>query len=99
MSVEVAFEFIPETETGEPIEAGLTVPLTAILVGEGETKFVFIYDEKSSTVKKTQINSLALRENDIIVEPGTLKAGDLIAIAGVQFLTDGQKVNLMKETK
>ena len=77
----------------------LSVPLTAILVGEGKTNFVFIYDEKSSTVKKTQIKTLALRENDVIVEPGTLKAGDIIATAGVQFLTDGQKVNLMKEEK
>jgi multidrug efflux system membrane fusion protein len=99
MSVEVAFEFIPESETGEPIETGLAVPLAAILVGEGKTQFVFIYDEQSSTVKKTQIKPLNLRENDVLVEPGTLKAGDIIATAGVQFLTDGQKVNLMKEEK
>jgi multidrug efflux system membrane fusion protein len=97
MSVEVAFEFIPESETGEPIETGLAVPLAAILVGEGKTQFVFIYDEKSSTVKKTQIKTLNLRENDVLIEPGALKAGDIIATAGVQFLTDGQKVNLMKE--
>ncbi len=96
MSVEVAFEFIPESETGEPIVTGLAVPLSAMLVGEEKTFFVFIYDEKSSTVKKTQVKTLALRENDVIVEPGTLKAGDIIATAGVQFLTDGQKVNLMK---
>jgi multidrug efflux system membrane fusion protein len=97
MSVEVAFEFIPASETGEPIVTGLAVPLAAMLVGEEKTVFVFIYDEESSTVKKTQVKTLALRENDIIVEPGTLKAGDIIATAGVQFLTDGQKVNLMKE--
>jgi multidrug efflux system membrane fusion protein len=99
MSVEVAFEFIPDSETGEPIETGLAVPLAAILVGEGKTHFVFIYDEKSSTVKKTQVKPLNLRENDVLVEPGALKAGDIIATAGVQFLTDGQKVNLMKEEK
>jgi len=99
MSVEVAFEFIPESETGEPIVTGLAVPLSAMLVGEEKTFFVFIYDEKSSTVKKTQVKTLALRENDVIVEPGTLKPGDIIATAGVQFLTDGQKVNLMKEEK
>jgi multidrug efflux system membrane fusion protein len=99
MSVEVAFEFIPESETGEPIETGLAVPLAAILVGEGKTQFVFIYDEQTSTVKKTQIKPLNLRENDILIEPGVLKAGDIIATAGVQFLTDGQKVNLMKEEK
>jgi RND family efflux transporter MFP subunit len=99
MSVEVAFEFIPESETGEPIVTGLAAPLAAFVVGEEKTYFVFIYDEKSSTVKKTQVKTLALRENDIILEPGSLKAGDIIATAGVQFLTDGQKVNLMKETK
>ena len=99
MSVEVAFEFIPESETGEPIETGLAVPLAAILVGAEKTQFVFIYDEQSSTVKKTQIKPLNLRENDVLVEPGVLKAGDIIATAGVQFLTDGQKVNLMKEKK
>ncbi len=99
MSVEVAFEFTPESETGEPIVAGLAVPLAAILVGEEKTHFVFIYDEKSSTVKKTQVKALNIRENDVIVEPGALKAGDIIATAGVQFLTDGKKVNLMKETK
>jgi len=96
MSVEVAFEFILESETGEPIMAGLAVPLAAILVGEEKTHFVFIYDEKSSTVKKTQVKALNIRENDVIVEPGALKAGDIIATAGVQFLADGQKVNLMK---
>ncbi len=99
MSVEVAFQYIPESETGEPVATGLAVPIAAILMGAEKTNFVFIYDEKSSTVKKTQIKVLNLRDNDVIVEPGTLKAGDIMATAGVQFLTDGQKVNLMKETK
>jgi len=99
MSVEVAFQYIPESETGEPIVTGLAVPIAAILMGAEKTTFVFIYDEKSSTVKKTQIKVLNLRENDVIIEPEALKAGDILATAGVQFLTDGQKVNLMKETK
>jgi RND family efflux transporter MFP subunit len=99
MSVEVAFEFIPESETGEPVAIGIAVPIAAILMGAEKTTFVFIYDEKSSTVKKTEIKVLNLRDNDIIVEPTALKAGDVIATAGVQFLTDGQKVNLMKEDK
>jgi RND family efflux transporter MFP subunit len=97
MSVEVVFEFIPESETGEPIMTGLAVPLAAIFVEGEKRQFVFIYDEQSSTVKKTQIKTLNLRENDVLVEPNALKAGDIIATAGVQFLVDGQKVNLMKE--
>jgi RND family efflux transporter MFP subunit len=96
MSVEVAFEFIPEKKSGESIARGLIVPLAAILVGEDQ-HLVFIYDEKSSTVRQTPVTIVNLRENDVIVEPGNLKAGDIIATAGVQFLTDGQKVNLMKE--
>ena len=99
MSVEVAFQYIPESETGEPIVTGLAVPIAAILMGAEKATFVFIYDEKSSTVKKTQIKVLNLRENDVIIEPETLKAGDILATAGVPFLTDGQKVNLMKEEK
>jgi RND family efflux transporter MFP subunit len=99
MSVEVAFQFIPESETGEPVPTGLAVPIAALLVGAEKTSFVFIYDEKSSTVKKTQVKVLNLRDNDVIVESGALTAGDIIATAGVPFLTDGQKVNLMKEEK
>lgn len=99
MSVEVAFQYIPESETGEPVATGIAVPIAAILMGAEKTKFVFIYDEKSSTVKKTQIKVLNLRDNDVIIEPETLKAGDILVTAGVQFLTDGQKVNLMKEEK
>jgi RND family efflux transporter MFP subunit len=99
MSVEVAFEFMPESETGEPIMTGLAVPLAAILVEEEKVGYVFIYEEKTSTVKKTAVKHLALRENDVLVEPNALQAGDIIATAGVQFLVDGQKVNLMKEEK
>jgi hypothetical protein len=66
-------------------------------VGAEKTHFVFVYDEKSSTVKKTQIEALNLRENDVIVKPGALKAGDIIATAGAAFLSDGQRVNLMEE--
>jgi hypothetical protein len=99
MSVEVAFEFMPESDSGEGLAQGLKVPAAAILVGAKEQYFVFIFDEKTSTVKKTQVKTVSLRDNDILVEPGTLKAGDIIATAGVQFLTDQQKVNLMKEEK
>jgi hypothetical protein len=97
MSVEVAFEFIPEGKSGESIAQGLIVPLAAILLGTEEQHSVFVYEEKSSTVKKLQVNVLNLRDNDVIVEPDILKAGDIIAIAGVQFLNEGQKVNLLKE--
>ena len=99
MSVEVAFQFIPATKAGEAIAQGLIVPIAAILVGSQETNFVFIYDPTSSTVKKTQVTVINLRDNDLLLEPHNLKAGDIIATAGVPFLSDGQKVKLMKEEK
>jgi RND family efflux transporter MFP subunit len=98
MSVEVAFEFIPEKKSGGSIAQGLIVPIAAILVGKDQ-HFVFVYDEETSTVRRTQVTTANLRKNDVIVESGSLKADDIIAIAGVQFLNDGQKVNLMKEEK
>ena len=79
-------------------EVGIKVPLTALLAGEGEERFVFIYEEKSSTVKKTPIGEATLRDNDIIVKSG-IKPGDIIVTAGVEFLADGQKVKLMQEGK
>lgn len=97
MSVEVAFEFTPASKAGKSIEKGLIVPVAALLVGPQETNFVFIYDETSSTVKKTQVKVINLRDNDVLLEPHNLKAGDVIATAGVPFLNDGQKVKLMKE--
>jgi RND family efflux transporter MFP subunit len=99
MSVEVAFEFIAEGASGEQLAQGLKVPAAAILVGAEEQYFVFVFDEKTSRVKKIQVKAVSLRDNDILVEPGALRAGDIIATAGVQFLNDGQEVNLMKEDK
>ena len=96
MSVDVAFEYKLTTPSGEVFEKGIKVPLTAVLAGEGEEHFVFIYDEKSSTVKKTPIGGATLRDNDIIVKSG-IKPGDILVIAGVEFLTDGQKVKLMQQ--
>jgi multidrug efflux system membrane fusion protein len=97
MSVEVAFEFIPETQSGEAIAEGFSVPLAALLIGPEQTSFVFIYDEASSTVKKTPVKVVNLRDNDVLLAPENLKAGDIIATAGVPFLYDGQKVTLMQE--
>lgn len=75
---------------------GYRVPIQAILpdkeVGQG---YVFVYDPKTATVKKTQIQALGAEQNMLIVTGG-LSTGDIIAAAGVSFLADGMKVKLMK---
>ena len=93
MSVEVTVE--------EPLIAGgsgFLVPLS-VLVPEGakvlQTKgTVFRYDEGSSTVRKRTITVGGVRDNRLVVTEGIV-AGDILASAGVSYLSDGQKVKLL----
>lgn len=77
-------------------EGAYLIPVAAIVPGVGSEKHVFVFDAATSTVKKTAIEDGGIRDSNIIVSKG-LKAGDLIAVAGVSFLRDGQKVRLMEQ--
>jgi RND family efflux transporter MFP subunit len=93
MSVEVTIE--------EPLiggGSGFLVPLS-VLVPEGgkvlqTTGIVFRYDEGSSTVKKRTVTVGGIRDNRLVVTEG-IAAGDILASAGVSYLSDGQKVKLL----
>jgi RND family efflux transporter MFP subunit len=93
MSVEVTVE--------EPLIAGgsgFLVPLS-VLVPEGgkvlqTTGSVFSYDEKSSSVRKRTVTVGGVRDNRLVVTEG-IAAGDILASAGVSYLSDGQKVKLL----
>ena len=92
MAAEVSLEF-PLTSGG-----GYLVPLS-VLVPEGGKDLqgvasVFVYDGTSSTVHKRTISVGGIRENQLVVTEG-LRSGDLVASAGVSYLTDGQKVRLL----
>lgn len=77
-------------------KAAYLVPLSAIAQRGDTTKsFVFVYDPRTSTVKKTQVFGDSVRGNDVVIADG-VKTGDIIAAAGVSFLEDGQKVKLMQ---
>ena len=72
------------------------MPLSAIAQrGDSRKGFVFIYDPGTSTVKKSLIEAGSVRGNDVVIEGG-VKDGDIVAVAGVSFLEDGQKVKLME---
>ncbi len=94
MSVEVEFAFPAVRPTGETVGRGFTVPMAAILAGADKQHFVFIFERAAGVVHKTPVEVLEIRDNDIILESG-IKAGDIIATAGVEFLADKQKVKLM----
>lgn len=101
MAVEASFELpLPEAE-------GFVVPLSAVLKdGRGNSNMsgteevsraaVYLFDSDSGTVVRREISVAGIRENSILVIDG-LEAGDLVASAGVSFLKDGQKVNLLTE--
>ena len=81
------------TEIPQP---GYRVPIQAILpVDHAKKGYAFVYDPKSSTVKKTSIRLGDAQHSEAIVFEG-LTAGDIIAVAGVSFLADGMNVKLMK---
>jgi hypothetical protein len=97
MPAEVAFRFTRRKESSEHVGQGLIIPYTALLFRSGNQRFVFVYDEKTSFVKRTPVKVRDVRENDAIIESDSLKPGDIIATTGTAFLADGQKVNLMEE--
>ncbi len=93
MSVEVAIEK-PLIGGG----AGFLLPLS-VLVPEGgkelqRTATVFVYNSANSTVEKREITIGGIRGNELVVTGG-VEVGDLVASAGVSYLTDGQKVKLL----
>jgi RND family efflux transporter MFP subunit len=84
---------------GDDEKAAYRIPLSAIAQRGDTTKgFIFVYDPNTSTVKKTQVESGSVRDNDAVIIGG-VKTGDIVAVAGVSFLEDGQKVKLMEPPK
>ncbi|WP_299861330.1 efflux RND transporter periplasmic adaptor subunit [uncultured Hoeflea sp.] len=92
-----------------PAESGFALPLSAILKtgqlgilpdqpeGPGEAR-VYVYNATTETVAEREIVILGVRENTAIVVDG-LEAGDRVASAGVSFLRDGMRVNLLNDGK
>jgi len=94
MTAEVTFSFA--RDTGVADLEGFLIPVAAV-VAEADNRYsAFVFDEASSTVKRTQIRQGGVQGNLIAVVEG-LEEGDIIATAGVPFLRDGQEVTLLGE--
>ncbi len=92
MTAELSFQI---TEAG--FQKAFLVPVSALSPGaEPKRGYVFVYDKATSTVQRMAVRGLgAVVGNQIMITEG-LEGGEIIAIAGVSFLEDGQKVKLMQ---
>ena len=76
-------------------ESAYLVPLAAVAPADNPGQgYVFIYDATTQTVKRNLIKGKGATDNFVHVYEG-VKAGDILAAAGVVFLRDGQEVKLM----
>lgn len=92
MSVTVTIQREANGETSK-----IVVPTGAIANVDGKT-FVFVFDEKSSTVKKTAVAVENLTTDGNAVISNGLDAGTRVVASGISKLTDGQKVKALKKT-
>ena len=70
----------------------VVVPVTAIFSSGSEDKsFVWVIDESANSVSRREVQIGQLLNTGYKVEGG-LEMGDVIATAGVNFLTEGQIV-------
>lgn len=92
MSAEITFRF--ETQaTGR----AFLLPTAAVLPDATARKgFVYTFDAGSGIVQKRKVSILNIRDNLLEVD-GDLKAGDVIAVAGLSFLSDGMAVRLLNK--
>ncbi len=80
-------------------DSGFLVPLSAIAPGDGPGQgYAFIYDPETQTVKKTLVKGKGAIDKFVNIVEG-IKAGDIVAVAGVTFLSDGQRVKLMQQQR
>ena len=80
------------TPIAQPI---ITVPLQALQAESGATH-AWLVDPGTQTVRRTRVQIVNVAGNEIVIGEG-LKAGDVVVIAGVHQLKEGQKVRLLAE--
>ena len=94
MTAEATFEL-----KGDDFAEGYPVPSHAITpTTEANRGFVFVYQPDTSTVKKAPIQWRGVKNNMVMISEG-VSPGDILAVAGVSFLSDGMKVKLIAEAK
>ena len=90
MSAELLLKF-----SDAEVPSAYLIPVQAFLPGiEKNEHFVYLFDPQSSTVRKSAVEIKGIQGDQIVVTDG-ISPGDVLVVAGVPFLRDGQKVKLM----
>jgi RND family efflux transporter MFP subunit len=81
----------------DQVDTAYLIPISAVAPSDDPEKrgSVFVYDEQAGTVTRRLIKTAGISENMVQVSEG-VQAGDVIAVAGVSFLRDGQRVKLLQ---
>jgi len=91
MSAEVTVSF----NTGAT-GAAFAIPVSALKPDvQAKTATVFVFDEKEGAVRSRPVQVVGLEGNEPQIVGG-VKAGDIIATAGVGYMYDGMKVRLLE---
>jgi multidrug efflux pump subunit AcrA (membrane-fusion protein) len=91
MTAEVTFQ-IAEADQ----QRAFLVPVSAMRPGKEKNRgYVFVFEQASATVKQTAVRSLGMVEGNRLMVTEGLQGGEIVAVAGVSFLEDGQKVKLL----
>ena len=90
ISAEVAFRF----ETAVTGKAFM-LPVTAVLpTGKKGEAIVYVFDAANSVVREKRVHVENVSDNELEVT-GDIKSGDIVASAGVSFLSDAMEVKLL----
>ena len=91
MTAELTLLFALEEEG----QSGYLVPVRALAPGQApDDRHLYVYDADTSTVRKTAVQEAGLLGDQVIITSG-IAPGDVVVVAGVPFLRDGQPVTLM----
>jgi multidrug efflux pump subunit AcrA (membrane-fusion protein) len=81
-------------------ELAYLVPLESVVPGaaKGGRFYVYVFDPETSTVRKTAVEGKGMIGDRGIITGG-IAPGDIVVVAGVPFLRDGQEVKLMNPSQ
>lgn len=92
MTTEVSLTLAPPA--GGPSGDMLAIPVGAFVAGSGQRHIAFVFDPPTATVQRRTITIADIGGERVLVSDG-LRAGEIVATAGLSFLTDGAPATLL----